>query len=196
MIPRSPVFTPSLLESEVSRIALSSRRDQHRIAGQCRTGGEFEPNPTGFQRNAFLDIFFPVKNDSAALKRAHQCLGNFGIQKRKEDIASVEDVDLRAERAESAPVFSADHTGPDDRQSFRNAVQFQDRIGIINLAVTERKKVGMNRRGPGGDEDLFTAQLDLPAGSGRIFLSIFRTQMDLDRMRVEEGGKSRNKSSP
>ena len=108
-------FDSRLLESEVSRIALSSRRDQHRIAGQCRTGGEFEPNPTGFQRKAFLDIFFPVKNDSATLKRSHQSLGNFRIQKRKEDIASVEDVDLRAERAEGAPVFSADHTGADDR---------------------------------------------------------------------------------
>jgi hypothetical protein len=55
-----------------------------------------------------------VKNDSAALKRTHQCLGNFRIQKRKEDIASVEDVDLGAKRAEGAPVFSADHTGPDE----------------------------------------------------------------------------------
>jgi hypothetical protein len=107
-------FHPRLLESQLGRIALSSRRDQHRIRGQCHTGGEFEPNATGFQRNAFLHIFFPVKNDSAALKRTHQCLGNFRIQKRKEDIASVEDVDLGAKRAEGAPVFSADHTGPDE----------------------------------------------------------------------------------
>ena len=192
MGPLGPSCKSLLQDQQVGRIALSSRRDQHRIAGQYRTGGEFEPNAIGFQRNAFLDIFFPVKNDSAALKRAHQCLGNFGIQKRKEDIASVEDVDLRAERAEGAPVFSADHTGPDDRQSLGNAVQFQDRIGIVNFAVTERKKVGMNGRGTGGDEDLFTAQLDLPAGGGRIFLPIFRTQADLDRVRVEEGGRSRS----
>ena len=46
----------------------------------------------------------------------------------------------------------------------------------------------MNRRGTGGDEDLLTAQLDLPAGGGRIFLPIFRTQIDLNRMRVEECG--------
>src|SRR6266404_5635789 len=109
------------------------------------------------------------------------------IQKMKEDLASVEDVDLGAERAEGAPVFSADHTGSDDRQSLGNAAQFQNRIGIVNFAVTERKKVGMNRRGTGGDEDLFTAQLDLPAEGGRIFLPIFRTQIDLDRMRVEKG---------
>jgi hypothetical protein len=43
-----------------------------------------------------------------------------------------------------------------------------------NLAVTERENVGMNRRRTGGDEDLFTAQLDLPRG-GRIFFWIFRT---------------------
>src|SRR6202035_5286276 len=105
-----------------------------------------EENATGFQGNTFLDTFFPVKNDSAALKRTHQCLGNFRIQKRKEDIACVEDVNLGAKRAESAPVFSADHTGADNRQSLRNAVQFQDRIGIVNSAVTKRKNVGMNWR--------------------------------------------------
>jgi hypothetical protein len=57
-------------------------------------------------------------------------------------IASVEDVDLGAQRAVGAAVFSADHTGPDDRQNLGNAVQFQDRIGIVNFAVTERKKSG------------------------------------------------------
>ena len=150
-------FHSHLLESQLSRIALSSRRDQHRVDGQCRTGGEFEPNATGFQRNAFLHIFFPVKSDSAALKRTHQCLGNFRIQKRKEDIAAVEDMNLGAERIEGAPVFSSDHTGPDDHQSLGNAVQLQDRIGIVNFAVTERKNVGMNQRGTGGDEDLFAA---------------------------------------
>jgi hypothetical protein len=40
----------------------------------------------------------------------------------------------------------------------------------------------MNWRGTGGDEDLFTAQLDLPVEGGRIFLPIFQTQIDLDRM--------------
>ena len=108
-------FHSHILESQLSRIALSSCRDQHRIAGQCCAGGEFEPNATGFHRNAFLHIFFPVKDDPAALHRTHQCLGNFRIQKRKEDIASVEDVDLGAKRAEGAPVFNADHTGPHDR---------------------------------------------------------------------------------
>jgi hypothetical protein len=49
------------------------------------------------------------------------------------------------------------YAGADDRQSLRNAVQFQDRIGIVNFAVTERKNVGMNQRGTGGDEDLFAA---------------------------------------
>jgi hypothetical protein len=101
--------------------------------------------------------------------------GKLRIKKGKEDIASVEDVDVGAKRAEGAPVFSADHTGPDDRQSLGNAVQFQDRIGIVNFAVAERKKVGMNRRGTGGNEDLFTEQLDLPVQGGRIFFSIFRT---------------------
>jgi hypothetical protein len=48
-------FHSHLLESKLSRIALSSRRDRHRIAGQCRTGGEFEPNATGFQRTR-LDL--------------------------------------------------------------------------------------------------------------------------------------------
>src|SRR5258708_4473728 len=115
-------FHPRLLESYLGSIVWSSRRDQHRIRSLCRTGGEFEPNATGFQRNAFLHIFFPVKNDSAALKRTQQRLGNLRIQKRKEHIASVEDMDLGAERIEGAPVFSANHTGSDDRQSVGNAV--------------------------------------------------------------------------
>jgi len=49
------------------------------------------------------------------------------------------------------------YAGADDRQSLRNAVQFQDRIGIVNFAVTERKNVGMNQRRTRGDEDLFAA---------------------------------------
>ncbi len=96
-------------------------------------------------------------------------------------------MDLGAECAEGARVFSADHTRPDDRQNLGNAVQLQDRIGIVNFAVTERKNVGMNRRGTGSDEELFTAQLGLPAEGGRILFSIFGTSADLDRMRVEEG---------
>jgi hypothetical protein len=40
-----------------------------------------------------------VKNDSTALKRTRQCLGNFRIQKWQEDIAPVDDVDLGAKRA-------------------------------------------------------------------------------------------------
>src|SRR5258707_10333767 len=57
-------------------------------------------------------------------------------KKAQEDITSVEDVDLGAERAEGATVFSADHTRTDDRQDLGNAVQLQDRIGIVNFAVT------------------------------------------------------------
>jgi len=69
------------------------------------------------------------------LEPVHQCLGNFRIQKWKEDIASVEDVGLGAQRAEGAAVFSADHTDPDDRQNLGNAVQFQDRIGALLLQL-------------------------------------------------------------
>ena len=71
-----------LLELQLGGIALSARRDQHRIGGQDRPGGKLETHGPGFQRNAFLYILFPVELDPAALKRAGQCPGNLCIQKR------------------------------------------------------------------------------------------------------------------
>jgi hypothetical protein len=48
----------------------------------------------------------------------------------------------------------------------------------------------MNRRGTGGDEDFFPAQLNLPVRHGRIFHPDFRDRADLDGMRVKETAPS------
>ncbi len=133
--------TPAVGKVKRLGVALAPRRDQHRIDGQRRAGDESVSVTSPWAAISHSCTFsFQWKMMPAALHRRLERLRNFGVEERQQLVAPVDDVDLRAERGEGAGVLAADHARADHRHRLRNAVELQDRVGVVDLALAEGKK--------------------------------------------------------
>ena len=99
-----------------------------------------------------------MKNNPIPLHHTGQHTGDFGVQKGKQRVTPVHNMNLRAERGERAGVFAADYPGANHRHLSRQAVKIENRVRIVNLWTVEGKRFGTNRRRSDRDQDVFSPQ--------------------------------------
>jgi hypothetical protein len=118
-----------------------------------------------------------MESDSIAHHGRCKYIPNFPIDKRKDAAPSIHDMHLCVECGKDAGVLTSDRPGADDRQRFRQAIQFENGIGIIYSGSVERKDTGTSGRRTCGDKDvsatyplrhMFRVSGAIPGCSGRL----------------------------
>ncbi len=137
-----------------------------------------------------MHLLVPVKSHAVALHRGRQFPRNFGVEKRQQLIAPIDNVDLGAKRRKRAAIFTADHARADHRERLGNPMELQDRIGIVNLPLAERKHRGLHRRRSRGDENIVAAHID---GVLRVALRAGERgqKLDADGVGIEKRGRAK-----
>src|SRR5262249_28472352 len=116
--------------------------------------------------------------DAVPLHRGYQRAGEFGIEERQQDIATVDENHLRTKCVECAGIFAADHPGSHDRHGLRQPVQTENGVGIVDPPAAEWKYRRPNRRGSSRNQEIASVQ-------GQFISSRYLT--DSNRVRIDEG---------
>src|ERR1041384_1173643 len=124
---------------QILDIALPSSGNQYRINLQRRARSQLERDAIRPRTGTLQHAFVPVEDNAVALHRAAQRLRNFGVKKWQQYIATVDEMNLHAERRERAGILAADHTGTNRRQRLGQTIQIQSGVGVIHARFAERK---------------------------------------------------------
>ena len=89
---------------------------------------------------------------SVAFEDAGERVRHLLVQEPHQRRPSLDDGDACAERAEDAGVLAADDAAADDGEGFRDAIELQDGVGILDVAVLERHARRAQRRAAGRDK--------------------------------------------
>ena len=126
---------------EVQRpcVAAASCTDEHAVAVHRRAGAEREKDGTGPGCVARGDALFPQEVDAGLDHCRVQCARDLGVEKGKQRVASVDQMDSHAERGKGACVFAADDTGADDDEFPGQVLEQQNLVGVVNAVVFKRE---------------------------------------------------------
>src|SRR5580704_5792749 len=98
------------------------------LHGKTRNGGKVLDLD-----GAFVEPEMHAHNEKTIAK----AIGNFGIEKRKKPISTIDERDIHTKGREDGSIFAADDTTANDGQAFGNAIHVKKGIGIEGVYVVE-----------------------------------------------------------
>ena len=144
-MPRSPAVTPGCGEIQGFRIAFPAAGDENRIDAQLITRLKSECYFSRLLLTIGAGPGTPMKTNSVLLHGCCQSAGKFSIQKRKEGIAPVNQMNAGAQGGEGGRVLAANHARTHHCHRFRETIELEDRIGVVDLAASERETRRVSR---------------------------------------------------
>ena len=199
MTPRSPTATPAAGRFSFSvllfRPAATSTASTVKRSSRGQASNRM---PGGARGAAFLHLLVPMERDPFAFHGGGQRARNLRVKKWQQHVAAIDHVHVRPEHGKSAGVFAADHPRANDRQSLGQTSPIAGSCPNHRPpAVPKRKDCRAERRGARRDEDALAAEQNLHRRCGRLGQARRRRAgLDVDRVRVHERCRCRNRRRP
>ena len=142
-----------LVEPEGLRVAGAARRVEDLV--DLEDLAALERDAQRPARHA-LDRFDGVAQHDlvpAALERRLHAGRHLAVEPAEQVAATLDDDDGRAERREQAGVLAADDAAAHDGQRGRDAIEVEDRVGVLDVGIVEGHARRAVRRAAGRDEE-------------------------------------------